>query len=148
MAVRIRMQRVGKKNQPYYRIAAVDSRFKRDGRFLEILGHYDPRAKEETQGLRIDLERVAHWTAHGALVSERVEPLLARFRRIAPALAAAQAAKTASKPAPASASASSAPKAETPRAEAPRDEAPKPKPAAAAAKKPAPTAKKPEAKKK
>ncbi|MCB0951929.1 MAG: 30S ribosomal protein S16 [Microthrixaceae bacterium] len=74
MAVRLRLTRVGKKKQPSYRIVAADSRSPRDGRYLEIVGTYDPR--REPSAITVDNEKVIHWLRHGALPSERVRKLL------------------------------------------------------------------------
>ncbi len=74
MAVRLRLTRRGKKKQPTYRVVAADSRFARDGRFIEILGFYDPRS--EPSEIRIDSEKVLKWLQNGAQPSERVKKLL------------------------------------------------------------------------
>ena len=74
MAVRLRLMRMGKKKQPTYRVVAADSRSPRDGRFIEIIGTYQPRL--EPSGVKIDIERAVHWLHHGAQPSEAVEKLL------------------------------------------------------------------------
>jgi len=74
MAVRLRLMRMGKKKQPTYRIVAADSRSPRDGRFIEIVGTYDPRA--EPSAITVDDEKALKWLANGALPTERVEKLL------------------------------------------------------------------------
>ncbi len=74
MAVKLRLMRMGKKKQPYYRIVAADSRSPRDGRFIEIVGTYDPRA--EPSAITVDNERAVHWLRHGAQPTERVQKLL------------------------------------------------------------------------
>jgi small subunit ribosomal protein S16 len=74
MAVVIRLKRAGAKKRPFYRIVTADSRRQRDGRFIEILGHYDPLAKPHR--VVIDQERVAHWIANGARPSVQVASLL------------------------------------------------------------------------
>jgi small subunit ribosomal protein S16 len=66
--------RMGKKKQPTYRIVAADSRAPRDGRFIEIVGSYDPRA--EPSVIRIDNEKALHWLRNGAKPTERVQKLL------------------------------------------------------------------------
>jgi small subunit ribosomal protein S16 len=66
--------RMGKKKQPTYRIVAADSRSPRDGRFLEIIGTYQPRL--EPSGVKVDVERAVHWLRVGARPSETVEKLL------------------------------------------------------------------------
>jgi small subunit ribosomal protein S16 len=74
MAVVIRLMRAGAKKRPFYRMVAADSRRQRDGRFIEILGHYDPIATPHT--LVIEKERVQDWLAKGARPSEQVASLL------------------------------------------------------------------------
>ena len=74
MAVKLRLMRMGKKKQPTYRVVAADSRSPRNGRFLEIVGTYEPR--QDPSVLKIDNERALHWLRHGAQPTERVEKLL------------------------------------------------------------------------
>ena len=74
MAVRLRMRRMGSKKRPFYRIVAADSRFQRDGRFLETIGNYDP--KEEPYKFHIDREKVFNWLEKGAQMSDTVKSLL------------------------------------------------------------------------
>ncbi len=66
--------RMGKKKQPTYRVVAADSRSPRNGRFIEIIGFYEPR--QEPSVVRIDNDRALHWLRHGAQPTERVEKLL------------------------------------------------------------------------
>ncbi len=68
--VRIRLRRVGARNQPSYRIVAADKESPRDGRFLEVLGHYNPRTEPST--VAINEERLFHWLKHGAQPSDAV----------------------------------------------------------------------------
>lgn len=77
--VTIRMMRVGKKGQPHYRLAVLDSRRKNNGACLETLGTWVPRGRGE--GLKVDLERVKIWKARGATVSPTVRDLLKRAGR-------------------------------------------------------------------
>ncbi|MEI2421252.1 30S ribosomal protein S16 [Arthrospira platensis SPKY2] len=74
MAVKLRLTRVGKTKQPQYRIVAADSRSPRDGRFIQILGHYNPRL--EPSGLSVDNDKAVHWLKQGAQPTERVRKLL------------------------------------------------------------------------
>ncbi len=74
MAVKLRLMKMGKKKQPTYRVVAADSRAPRNGRFIEIIGIYEPR--QDPSVVRIDNERALHWLRHGAQPSERVEKLL------------------------------------------------------------------------
>ena len=74
MAVKLRLVRTGKKKQPTYRLVAADSRFPRNGRFIEILGTYEPR--QDPSVINIDNDRAVHWLRHGAQPTETVEKLL------------------------------------------------------------------------
>ncbi len=69
--VRLRLRRIGLKGQPTYRIVAADSESPRDGRFLEILGFYNPRTQPAT--IHIKEDRAFHWMKNGALPSDSVE---------------------------------------------------------------------------
>lgn len=71
--VSIRLARGGKKKQPFYRIVAADSRSPRDGKFLEILGYYNPVV--EPKDLKVNLERVDYWVSVGGKKSQTVENL-------------------------------------------------------------------------
>ncbi len=72
--VKLRLMRMGKKKQPTYRIVAADARSPRDGRFIEIVGTYEPR--REPSVVSIDNEKAVKWLADGAQPTERVEKLL------------------------------------------------------------------------
>lgn len=72
--VRIRLSRVGGKKQPYYRVVVADIRKSRDGRFIEIIGHYNPRTEPST--VDIDKEKALKWLGYGARPSSTVEKLL------------------------------------------------------------------------
>ncbi len=74
MAVKLRLVRMGKKKQPTYRVVAADSRSPRNGRFIEIVGTYDPRA--EPSSIRIDDDKALAWLSKGAQPTETVEKLL------------------------------------------------------------------------
>ena len=76
MAVTVRLSRLGTSKAPYYRIVVADQRKKRDGRFLELIGTYDPRITPET--IKIDEGRLAFWVGKGAQVSETVTQLTRR----------------------------------------------------------------------
>ncbi len=75
MATRIRLRRVGRKKVPLYRIVVADKEAARDGRFIETIGTYDPRA-EDTKQVTIDVEKAKAWLAKGATASETVGSLL------------------------------------------------------------------------
>jgi small subunit ribosomal protein S16 len=83
MAVAIRMRQEGTRNRPFFRIVVADSRHRRDGRFIEMLGHYDPLAKGE--GFALDLAKAESWIAKGAQPSETAASLIKRARRAASA---------------------------------------------------------------
>ena len=74
MAVKLRLMRMGKKKQPTYRVVAADSRSPRDGRFIEVLGFYNPRS--EPSVIEIDNEKAVGWLKNGARPTERVQKLL------------------------------------------------------------------------
>ena len=74
MSVKLRLTRVGKTKQPQYRVIAADSRRARDGRFIEILGQYNPRS--EPSVLNIDNAKTVKWLQQGAQPTERVRKLL------------------------------------------------------------------------
>lgn len=72
----IRMRRVGARKRPFFRLVVTESRTARDGRALEVLGHYDPAAQPET--IEIDRQRLRHWVSRGAQPSGTVRTLLVR----------------------------------------------------------------------
>ena len=74
MATRIRLRRVGRKKQPSYRIVVTDKARARDGRFVELLGHYDPTTEPVT--LKVDHEKALAWLSKGATPSDTVRSLL------------------------------------------------------------------------
>jgi len=76
--VRLRLTRMGRKKQPFYRIVAADSRAPRDGRFIEILGHYNPMTQPAV--IKVDLDRVDYWLGVGASPSDTVNGLIKRAR--------------------------------------------------------------------
>lgn len=78
---------MGKHKRPFYRIVVAESRFPRDGRFLEMVGTYDPLAKENA--VRLDTEKVAAWIQKGAQATDTVKDLLRRSKITAPGLTGA-----------------------------------------------------------
>lgn len=74
MAVKIRLRRMGAKKAPFYRIVVADSRYPRDGRFIEELGYYDPT--KEPSVLKVDDEKSKSWIANGAQPTDTVKALL------------------------------------------------------------------------
>lgn len=83
----IRMARGGSKKRPFYNLVATDSRNRRDGRFIERVGFYNPVASEGAENLRIALDRVQYWTDNGALLSPAVERLVKEYSAKASAAA-------------------------------------------------------------
>lgn len=79
--VTIRLSRGGAKKQPFYHIVATDSRSRRDGRYIERLGYYNPVARGDATAVVIDLDRVEYWTSVGAQMSERVNKVVKTYRK-------------------------------------------------------------------
>src|SRR5205085_8734903 len=128
MAVAIRLRREGALNRPYFKVVVTDKRSPRDGKFIEIVGTYDP--KKGGMNSTLKLERIEYWISKGAQPSDTVRSLIKKNKdpeAAAKKMAAAEAKKAAK--------AKAAPKTEaTPAAEAPAPEAPAPEapPAASA----------------
>ena len=76
--VRIRLQRVGRRHVPVYRLNAIDKRTKRDGKVLENLGRYDPTAQDKDKQLHLKTERIQHWLSKGAQPSDTVMDMFAK----------------------------------------------------------------------
>lgn len=93
MAVKIRLSRVGANRDNCFRVVAKDTRMPREGRFVEILGWYDPKKEGDNFGLKMD--RIEYWTGTGAQLSDTVASLVRRAKRAARAEAAVTAAATA-----------------------------------------------------
>ncbi|MFK4825835.1 30S ribosomal protein S16 [Paenochrobactrum sp. BZR 588] len=72
MALKIRLARAGSKKRPYYHIVVADARSPRDGRFLEIIGSWNPMLAKDAERVKVDGERAAHWLGHGAQATDRV----------------------------------------------------------------------------
>src|SRR6476661_4631546 len=99
MAVSIRLRREGTTNRPYYKVVVADSRSPRDGKFIEIIGTYDPKKEGHNSTLKMD--RIEHWISKGAQPSETVRSLIKKNRKQASSAKAEE-------PAPAEASAETA----------------------------------------
>ncbi|MEY2575292.1 MAG: small subunit ribosomal protein [Verrucomicrobiota bacterium] len=95
MAVSIRLRREGAKNRPYYKVVVADSRSPRDGKFIEIIGTYDPKKPDHNSTLKLD--RIEHWMSKGAQPSDTVRSLIKKNRK---QTAAAPADEHAAAPAP------------------------------------------------
>ena len=136
MSLKIRLARAGAKKRPQFRVVVADSRFPRDGRFIEKLGTYNPMLpKDAKERVQIDLERVKHWLSKGAQPSDRVmrfldaagimkrkprnNPEKAIPRKEKKAAAEAATAAAAAAPAPAAAAPAAAPAPAAPAAEQP-----------------------------
>lgn len=72
----IRLARGGSKHRPFFNVVVTDSRNRRDGRFIERVGFYNPVANEKQERVRLNTERLNHWIAQGAQVSEAVTKLV------------------------------------------------------------------------
>ena len=79
MAVKLRMTRMGRRNRPYFRINAIDSRTPRDGKIIEKLGHYDPIEKDLSKQIVLNMERVKYWLDNGAIPSDTVADTLLKL---------------------------------------------------------------------
>ncbi|MGE5128181.1 MAG: 30S ribosomal protein S16 [Sphingomonadaceae bacterium] len=75
----IRLARGGANKRPFYHMVVADSRRARDGRFIESVGFYDPKAPEGREALRVNVERVKHWQGKGAKLSPTVTRLVKQF---------------------------------------------------------------------
>jgi small subunit ribosomal protein S16 len=76
VAVKLRLMRLGRKGQPFYRIVAVDSRKRRDGAYLDKIGHYNPKTRPAE--IVLDAEKALKWLGHGAIPSDTVRSLFSR----------------------------------------------------------------------
>jgi small subunit ribosomal protein S16 len=83
MAVSIRLRREGALNRPYYKVVVADSRSPRDGKFIEIIGTYDPKKTGHNSTLKLD--RIDHWISKGAQPSDTVRSLIKKNRKQASA---------------------------------------------------------------
>ncbi|MBL0419992.1 30S ribosomal protein S16 [Ramlibacter sp. AW1] len=87
----IRLSRSGAKHRPFFNIVVADKRVRRDGRFIERIGFYNPTAKEGVEGLRLQQDRLTYWTGVGAQPSPTVERLIKQAAKAQPAAAPAAA---------------------------------------------------------
>lgn len=78
MALKIRLRQQGRRNRLVYRLVLSDSRSPRDGKYIELLGWYNPHEDEAEKNLKVNGERVLHWLEQGAILSEKAEKLVAR----------------------------------------------------------------------
>jgi small subunit ribosomal protein S16 len=87
MATRIRLRRVGRKKVPLYRIVIADQESPRDGRFIEVIGTYDPKGDTIADKVQVDAEKARLWISRGALPSDTVQSLLKQAGVFQPATA-------------------------------------------------------------
>ena len=85
MSVSIRLRREGSLNNPYYKVVVADQRSPRDGKFIELVGNYDP--KKAGENANIDLSRIDYWIQNGARPSDTVRSIIKKARKKAPAAA-------------------------------------------------------------
>ena len=78
--VKIRMSRYGRKNSPYYRIGIFDTRTRRDGRYIELIGSYNPEVKDVKKRFSIKKDRLAYWLSKGAQPSEAMRLRLKKYK--------------------------------------------------------------------
>ena len=82
--VSIRLSRTGSKKRPFYHIVTTDSHNRRDGRYIERLGFFNPIANDKEEGLRLDLDRAKYWISVGAQPSSRVSQLIEQYTKNPP----------------------------------------------------------------
>ena len=122
MAVSIRLRREGAKNRPYYKVVVADSRSPRDGKFIELIGTYDPKQPDHNSTLKLD--RVEHWIAKGAQPSDTVRSLIKKNKKRSANAAPETKSAAVSKEEPVAAEPAQAVTEEIPATEAPKEPAP------------------------
>ncbi|MEM1223715.1 MAG: 30S ribosomal protein S16 [Verrucomicrobiota bacterium] len=85
MALKIRLQRHGASHRPFYRVVVTEASARRDGRFVEVLGTYEPQATGKSSELNLQLDRIDYWKSVGAKATDTVASLIRKARREAPA---------------------------------------------------------------
>lgn len=78
----IRLSRGGAKKRPFFNLVVADARRARDGRFIERVGFYDPKAPEGRETFRLNRERLAHWQSKGAILSDTVSRLVKQYKQV------------------------------------------------------------------
>jgi small subunit ribosomal protein S16 len=122
MALKIRLQRHGASHRPFYRLVVTEATARRDGRFVEVLGTYEPQAKRATDELNLKVDRIDYWKSVGAKPTDTAASLIRKARREAAAIdEAAPAAEVKAPEAEVKAPAAEAPEAEA-KTEAPAAE--------------------------
>jgi len=79
MTVKIRLKRTGRKNDAHYKVVAIDSRKRRDGKAIEVMGHYHPQ--QAFPNVIVDLEKISNWVSKGAQMSDTVRTLINRLKK-------------------------------------------------------------------
>ncbi len=82
MALKIRLQRHGSRHAPFYRVVVAESSNRRDGRFTELVGTYDPQNKDALQVAKLKMDRIDYWTGVGAKPTDTVRSLIKRARKL------------------------------------------------------------------
>ena len=85
MALKIRLQRHGASHRPFYRLVVTEATARRDGRFVEVLGTYEPQAKRANDELKLKVDRIDYWKSVGAKPTDTAASLIRKARREAPA---------------------------------------------------------------
>ena len=83
MAVVLRLQRVGKRTQPHYRIVAIEKTRGPHGAPLEVIGHYNPKAEKDAEKVTFDMTKLDRWVKNGAKASDTLDSLIARAKKAA-----------------------------------------------------------------
>ncbi|MFQ3225455.1 MAG: small subunit ribosomal protein S16 [Lentimonas sp.] len=91
MALKIRLQRHGASHRPFYRLVVTESLARRDGRFVEVLGTYEPQAKRANEEVKLKLDRIDYWKSVGAKPTDTAASLIRKVRREAAATPAVEA---------------------------------------------------------
>ena len=90
MALKIRLQRHGASHRPFYRLVVTEATARRDGRFVEVLGTYEPQAKRATDELNLKVDRIDYWKSVGAKPTDTAASLIRKARRETAAAEAAE----------------------------------------------------------
>ena len=122
MALKIRLQRHGASHRPFYRLVVTEATARRDGRFVEVLGTYEPQAKRATDELNLKVDRIDYWKSVGAKPTDTAASLIRKARRETAAAEAAAPVAEVKTEAPAAEVKTEAPKAEV-KTEAPKAKA-------------------------
>ena len=81
MSLKIRLRRQGKRNRPFYRLVVADSKSPRDGKYVEMVGWYNPFGKNDQEEVKVDIERISYWLSHGAQLTEKANTLVKKVSK-------------------------------------------------------------------